>query len=87
MRDRVISEEERVLKSKMYKGEGNPNYGKVGFLSKVGKSVVKIGCNGEIIKIYGSIRNASSEEGVSHTSIAKAIKKNYRCNNHYWKFK
>ena len=87
LRDRIISEEERVLKSKMYKGEGNPNYGKIGFLSKVGKPVVKIDCNGEIIKMYGSIRNASIEEGVSHTSIIKAIKKNHRCNNYYWKFK
>ena len=87
MRDRIISKEERELKSKMYKGEGNPNYGKTGFLSKVGKPVVKIDCNGEIIKIYGSIRNASIEEGVSHTSIIKAIKKSHRCNNYYWKFK
>lgn len=85
--NRKVSELEKKLKSLKYSGSGNSNYGKTGYLSKNSKTVIKLNAINEIISEYGSLRNASQEEGVSHTSIRKAIINNTKCKKFYWKYK
>lgn len=85
--NRKVSELEKELKSLKYSGSGNPNYGKTGYLSNNGKTVIKLNNLDEIVGEYGSLRNASQEEEVSHTSIRKAILKNRKCKGFYWKYK
>jgi hypothetical protein len=87
LQNRKVSDLEKKLKSLKYSGSGNPNYGKSGHLSNIGKVVIKLDFEKKVIAEYGSLRSASEQEEVSHTSMRKAIIKNTKCKGFYWKYK
>lgn len=87
LKNRKVSNKERLEKSINYTGKGNPNFGKRGINSKTGIVIEKISLEGDVISEYGSLRDAGRVEGVSHMSIIKAIKNNTLCRNFKWRHK
>lgn len=87
LKDRKVTDKERLEKSVKYTGEGNPNFGHRGVNSKTGKIVEKLSLDGDVISEYGSLRDAGRYEGVSHMSIIKSIRKNTFCHNFKWRYK
>lgn len=63
---------ERATKNKPnMKGENNPMYGKIGELAPTSKKIVQLTLEGEFVKIWESIRQASLELGLNKSSIGK----------------
>lgn len=87
LKNRQISDKERLERSIRYTGKGNPNFGKTGFNSASGRIIEKLSPEGIILLEYGSVRDAARIENVSHTSIRKAINNCTLCNNFKWRYK
>jgi group I intron endonuclease len=76
-----IEHSKNIAESKM--GNKNPMFGKIGFASKVSKSIVCINNN----KIYGSARQAALELNLQPQNISKVLTgKRLTCGGYTFKF-
>ena len=71
---KTLSEEHKNKLSEALKGENNPMYGKLGAEHNSSKSVVQLTLDGELIKIWGGMREAEREEGFNHSRISECCR-------------
>ena len=73
--------------SESLKGENNPNYGKTGKKHPRSKSIVQIDqTTNEIVKVWGSTREAERIGGFCHNAISKCCKNKFnRLGNNIYK--
>jgi hypothetical protein len=61
----------------------NSNYGNIG--EKRGTKIAQLGESGEILRVFGSVREAARLYGVHDTAIFHAIERGQRGGGHRWK--
>ena len=71
---KTLSEEHKNKISEALKGENNYWYGKFGAENLWSKSVVQLTLDGELIKIWGGMREAEREEGFHHSRISECCR-------------
>jgi hypothetical protein len=96
----VTTEENRKRKSENVKGsknpmygvhlsgEKNPMYGKSGLLAPTSRKIAQYNFNGELIAIYGSLREAGRKTGIDARRISDYCNKKRPFNKrqHEWKY-
>lgn len=86
------SENVKGSKNPMYgvrlSGEKNPMYGKSGSLAPTSRKIAQYNFNGELIAVYGSIREAGRKTGVDARRISDYCKNKRPFNKrqHEWKY-
>ena len=70
-----------------HKGKNNWSYGRKGSKSATAKPIIQLNQNGEFIKTWDSITEASIYINVTVQSICKALKRGTNCKGYKWKYK
>lgn len=80
-RKKTEEQKAKISKTKkesgVHKGENNPNYGNRGELNSQSIKVVQLSLDGKLIKIWGSIGEASRNLGCDNSSISKCCRGKY----------